>query len=54
MAAGLVPVTVADDGTLTYALERGKLRTVRQREGRYLLRTNLSVDDPSLVWRRYM
>jgi hypothetical protein len=54
VAAGLVHVTVADAGTLTYALERAKLRTVRQREGRYLLRTNLSADDPALVWRCYM
>jgi hypothetical protein len=54
VAAGLVQVTVGEDGTLTYALERAKLRTERQREGRYLLRTNLSADDPALVWRCYM
>jgi len=54
VAAGLVRVTVADDGALTYVLDRAKLRTVRQREGRYLLRTNLSADDPALVWRCYM
>jgi hypothetical protein len=27
---------------------------VRQREGRYLLRTNLPADDPALIWRCYM
>jgi hypothetical protein len=54
VAAGLVRVTVADDGTLTYELERAKLRVARQREGRYLLRTNLSADDPALVWKCYM
>jgi hypothetical protein len=27
---------------------------VRQREGRYLLRTNLSADNPELLWRCYM
>jgi hypothetical protein len=27
---------------------------VRGREGRYLLRTNLSADDPELIWRCYM
>ena len=54
VAAGLVRVTVTDIGTLTYSLERTKLRTMRQREGRYLLRTNLSAEDPSLVWRCYM
>ena len=45
---------VAADGTLTYRLDREKLRAVRGREGRYLLRTNLSADDPELIWRCYM
>lgn len=54
VAAGLVRVTVAADGALTYSLDRANLRRVRQREGRYLLRTNLSAEDPSLVWRCYM
>jgi Transposase DDE domain len=53
-AAGLVPVEVAADGTLSYRLDREKLRVVRGREGRYLLRTNLSADDPELIWRCYM
>jgi hypothetical protein len=39
---------------LTFTLDRDKLRTVRQREGRYLLRTNLSADNPELLWRCYM
>ena len=54
LATGLVVVTVAVDGTLHYRLDRDKLRTVRQREGRYLLRTNLAADDPELIWRCYM
>ena len=41
-------------GQLTLRLDRAKLRTVRRREGRYLLRTNLSAADPELVWRCYM
>lgn len=53
-AAALVRVEVAADGRLTYALDRPKLRQVRQREGRYLLRTNLAADDPELIWRCYM
>lgn len=53
-AAGLVRVRVSAAGALAYQLDRAKLRTVRQREGRYLLRTNLSADDPALVWRCYM
>ena len=53
-AAGLVHVTVSADGGLTYQLDRDKLRQVRQREGRYLLRTNLDATDPELIWRCYM
>ncbi len=33
-----------------YALNRQKLRKVRRREGRYLLRTNLTENDPALLW----
>ena len=33
-----------------YALNRLKLRRIRQREGRYLLRTNLTENDPALLW----
>lgn len=54
IATGLVTVEVAADGALTYRLNRAMLRTVRGREGRYLLRTNLSADDPELIWRCYM
>ena len=52
--AGLVQTSVAAGGQLTFSLDRNKLRTVRNREGRYLLRTNLSADNPELVWRCYM
>ena len=30
-----------------------KLRRVRRREGRYLLRTNLTENDPALLWQYY-
>ncbi len=53
-AAALVQVTVSADGVLTHQLDRRKLRQVRQREGRYLLRTNLDATDPELIWRCYM
>ncbi len=36
-----------------YALDRQKLRRIRRREGRYLLRTNLSENNPALLWRYY-
>jgi hypothetical protein len=52
--AGLVKTTVAADGQLTFTLDRTRLRTLRGREGRYLLRTNLSADNPALLWRCYM
>jgi len=41
-------------GALTYSLDRDKLRTVRRREGRYLLRTNLTDDDPAKLWQYYI
>jgi len=54
VAAGLVRVQVSADGALSFSLDRARLRAVRQREGRYLLRTNLSAEDPELLWRCYM
>src|SRR5208282_1462910 len=33
---------------------RDKLRKVRRREGRYLLRTNLTGDDPATLWQYYI
>jgi hypothetical protein len=53
-AARLVEATVSADGVLTYELNRDKLRTVRRREGRYLLRTNLADYEPDVLWRYYM
>jgi hypothetical protein len=54
LVAGLVKTTVDAQGQLTFTLDRAKLRTGRQREGRYLLRTNLNADNPELLWRCYM
>jgi hypothetical protein len=36
-----------------YTLNRQKLRQIRRREGRYLLRTNLTENDPALLWHYY-
>ena len=36
-----------------FTLNRKKLRRVRRREGRYLLRTNLSESDPGQLWQYY-
>jgi hypothetical protein len=38
----------------SFSLDRNKLRKVRRREGRYQLRTNLTDDDPALLWQYYI
>ncbi|MBN8907539.1 MAG: IS1634 family transposase [Rhodospirillales bacterium] len=40
--------------TFIYSLNWQKLRKVRRREGRYLLRTNLTQNDPALLWQYYI
>ncbi len=37
-----------------YALDRKKLRQARRREGRYLLRSNLTEGDPAALWSFYI
>jgi transposase len=37
-----------------YALDRKKLRQARRREGRYLLRSNLTEGDPAALWSFYL
>ena len=39
--------------SFSYALNRKKLRKIRRREGRYLLRTNLTDNDPAQLWQYY-
>jgi len=36
--------------SFTFALDKERLRTVRGREGHYLLRSNLSGEDPAQLW----
>src|SRR6202049_5018911 len=51
----LVVIAVAPEGvTFTYHLNRNRLRRARRREGRYLLRTNLTEDDPAKLWNLYL
>jgi len=40
--------------TFSYRLRRDKLRQVHRREGRYLLRTNLTDTDPAQLWNHYL
>jgi hypothetical protein len=38
----------------TFRLDTAKLRQVRRREGRYLLRSNLTATDPAQLWAYYL
>ncbi len=38
----------------TFSLDKAKLRQVRRREGRYLLRSNLTATDPAQLWEYYL
>jgi hypothetical protein len=51
----LVTIEVsANSAMFSYRLDRNKLRVVRRREGRYLLRTNLTEHDPAKLWTYYL
>jgi len=43
-----------DARTFTFQLRRAKYRQWRRREGRYLLRTNLTNTDPKVLWEYYL
>jgi transposase len=59
-AYGLINITLPDKDqpvnaqTFTFILNKKKLRQVRRREGRYLLRSNLSGEDPATLWEYYI
>ena len=57
-AASLVRVSIPKEASTTasleFALDRTKLRQVRRREGRYLLRTNLTAGEPTQLWKFYI
>ena len=51
----LIKIKVTPRSTVfTYRLNRDKLRQARRREGRYLLRTNLTEHDPAKLWTYYL
>jgi transposase len=51
----LVTIEVsATSAMFSYRLDRNKLRIARRREGRYLLRTNLTEHDPAKLWTYYL
>jgi DDE family transposase len=51
----LVTVEVDNESAMfLYSLDRTKLRQVRRREGRYLLRSNLTEENPATLWEYYL
>lgn len=40
--------------TFTFATNQEKLRQAEQRDGHYLLRSNLTAEDPGVLWERYV
>jgi len=56
----LVQIRVPEEGepvnhqTFAFKLRTDKLRQLRRREGRYLLRSNLSAEDPGKLWQFYI
>jgi transposase len=40
--------------TFTFATDKEKLRKAEQRDGHYLLRSNLTAEDPGVLWERYV
>lgn len=56
-AAGLVEIIVPADITkekFSWRLKADKYKTAQRRAGHYLLRTNLTEEDPAILWTRYM
>lgn len=45
------PVTRA---TFSFHTDRAKLKAAEQRDGHYLLRSNLTAEDPAVLWSRYI
>jgi transposase len=43
-----------DNKTFTFRLDRARYRQWHRREGRYLLRTNLTGTDPKVLWEYYL
>src|SRR5260370_3835543 len=51
----IIDIKVEEDGSgFTYRLNRKTLKIVLRREGRYLLRTNLTETDPVKLWNYYL
>ncbi len=40
--------------TFSFSVDKAKLKAAEQRDGHYLLRSNLTSEDPSVLWTRYV
>ena len=40
--------------TFSFRVDKAKLRAAEQRDGHYLLRSNLTAEDPAVLWTRYV
>lgn len=54
LAYEVMPGNTKDSNTFTFSLRKDKLRGVRKREGKYLLRSNLTSHDPAMLWKQYI
>ncbi|MGH7050732.1 MAG: transposase [Acetobacteraceae bacterium] len=51
----LIRIDIPENGaSFSFSLDREKLRQARSREGCYLLRINLTEDDPAKLWSYYL
>ena len=59
-AFGFVKLTIPAEGeavtraSFRFRIDRVKLRRAEQRDGHYLLRSNLTAEDPVVLWTRYI
>jgi transposase len=59
-AFGFVRITLPKAGqevtraTFTFSLDKARLKETELRDGHYLLRTNLTAEDPAVLWDRYI
>ena len=59
-AFGFVKLTIPTEGqpisraTFRFKVDRVKLRQAEHRDGHYLLRSNLTAEDPAVLWTRYI
>jgi len=59
-AFGFVKLTIPAEGeavtraTFRFEVDRVKLRQAEHRDGHYLLRSNLTAEDPAVLWARYI